>query len=573
MTLPEEIDLVIRSALVYDGKGAAGRMADLGVSGDRIASIEEPGHGPSGSEEIDASGFIVTPGFIDTHSHLDGAVVWESRLEPNSGHGITTTIIGNCGVGFAPCSQKNRDFTIDLMEGVEDIPRPVLEAGLQWTWESYPEYLSVLEGLGWDMDVASLLPHSCLRVEAMGVERAIDGSAASVEELDRMRDIAAEALAAGAAGIASTRLVGQTTRDGRPAPSRFATRDEFEVLADAIADAGHGVLQIAPEFNRYPDAVDELKMVLDVARETGAPVTYSLKQTTGHPDGWRELLALTAAAIDEGVRVHPQVLARPTGAIFGLETSRHRFTSCPSYKAIRDLPLADRVARMRKPEVRQAILEEAASNAERFAFQLPFLFAVGDEIDYEPDPSTSVLARAERTGIAPAKIIYDHYLSNGGTGTFLWATGNYAEGNLDFAREMLLFDSSIPGLGDAGAHCSVVCDASATTTTMSYWTRDRVRGERLPLELVVQRLTGAAAAAFGLDDRGTVDVGRRADLNLIDMERLGVDAPRMTHALPTSGARLVQDAHGYVATLVAGQAVVRDDSDTGARPGRLIRSR
>jgi len=565
-------DIVIRNGTVFDGTGAPGQPLDIAVAAGLITAIENPGHIPAGREEMDANGRVVTPGFIDTHSHLDGSVVWESRLEPNSGHGITTTVMGNCGVGFAPCRPEHRDFTVALMEGVEDIPRAVLEAGLPWTWESYPEYLAVLDGLGWDMDVAGLLPHSCLRVEAMGVDRALDGSAATAADLDTMAGLARDALAAGAIGIASTRLIGQKTRDGRPAPSRFATRDEFRVLADAIADAGHGVLQIAPEFNRYPDALDELTMVLDVARETGAPVTYSLKQTTGHPQGWRELLAVTRSAIDDGVRVHPQVLARPTGAIIGLETSRNRFTSCPSYKAIRELPLAGRVTEMRKPDTRQAILEEAAANRERFEFQLPLLFPIGADIDYEPLQSTSVQHRAEQTGVSSEEIIYDHYLSDDGTGSFLWATGNYAEGNLDFAREMMLFDSSIPGLGDAGAHCSVVCDASVTTTTMAYWTRSRERGERLPLELVVHKLTGAAAAAFGLDDRGIIEVGRRADLNIIDMDRLSVDPPRMTHGLPANGARLVQDAHGYNATLVAGVATIIDDGDSGNRPGRLIRS-
>ncbi len=565
-------DLVIRNGTVYDGSGAPGAPLDVAVTAGRISAIEAPGVIPPALQEMDAEGRVVTPGFIDTHSHLDGAVVWESRLEPNSGHGITTTVMGNCGVGFAPCTPEHRDFTVALMEGVEDIPKAVLDAGLPWTWETYPEYLAVLDGLGWDMDVAGLLPHSCLRVEAMGVERAIDGSAATAADLDTMAGLARDALAAGAIGIASTRLVGQTTRDGRPAPSRFATQDEFRVLADAIAEAGHGVLQIAPEFNRYPDALDELTMVLDVARDTGAPVTYSLKQTTGHPQGWRQLLEVTQAAIDDGVRVHPQVLARPTGAIIGIETSRNRFTSCPTYKAIRDLPLDERVARMREPDTRRAILDEAAANRERFEFQLPLLFPVGTGIDYEPLSSASVQTMADESGVPSEEIIYDHYLSGDGTGSFLWATGNYAEGNLDFAREMMLFEAAIPGLGDAGAHCSIICDASATTTTLAYWTRDRERGDRLPLEHVVHKLTGASAAAFGLDDRGLIEVGRRADLNIIDMERLAVDPPRMTHGLPTDGARLVQDAHGYDATLVAGRPTILADADTGERPGRLVRS-
>ena len=289
--ISDQPTLVIRHGLVHDGTGGEPVRADVAISGASITAVAAPGTLPAAPDEIDATGRIVTPGFVDTHSHLDGAVVWESRLTPNSGHGITTTVMGNCGVGFAPCRPDHRDFTIDLMEGVEDIPRDVLEAGLTWTWESYPEYLDALASNRYDMDVFSLLPHSCLRVEAMGVERAIDGSTASAAELATMSQLAVAALRAGAVGIASTRLVGQQTRDGRPAPSRFADQDELQTLADAIATAGHGVLQIAPEFNRYPDAVDELTMVIAAAERADIPLTYSLKQTNGHPQGWRQLLS------------------------------------------------------------------------------------------------------------------------------------------------------------------------------------------------------------------------------------------------------------------------------------------
>ena len=570
--ISDQPTLVIRHGLVHDGTGGEPVRADVAISGASITAVAAPGTLPAAPDEIDATGRIVTPGFVDTHSHLDGAVVWESRLTPNSGHGITTTVMGNCGVGFAPCRPDHRDFTIDLMEGVEDIPRDVLEAGLTWTWESYPEYLDALASNRYDMDVFSLLPHSCLRVEAMGVERAIDGSTASAAELATMSELAVAALRAGAVGIASTRLVGQQTRDGRPAPSRFADQDELQTLADAIATAGHGVLQIAPEFNRYPDAVDELTMVIAAAERADIPLTYSLKQTNGHPQGWRQLLQLAADAIERGVRVHPQVLARPTGAVLGLEASRHRFSGTPTYKTIRDLPFDDIVDEMRKPDVRAAILDESDANADRFEAMVPLLFPIVDDVDYEPELTTSVAAVAERTGRRPAELIYDHYLTQDGRGKFLWATGNYAEGNLDFAREMMAFDGAIPGLGDAGAHCSVICDASATTTTLSYWTRDRSRGERLPLPLVIKRFTADAADAFGMHDRGRIEPGRRADINVIDIERLDVSPPRTTDDLPAGGRRLVQDARGYDATVVGGEVVVRDDTDTGARPGVVQRS-
>jgi N-acyl-D-aspartate/D-glutamate deacylase len=566
------IDHVIRNGTVVDGTGAAPRVADVGIEGERITAVEPPGRIPPAPEETDARDRVVTPGFIDPHSHLDGSVVWESRLTPASGHGITSTVIGNCGVGFAPCRAEHRDFTMDLMEGIEDIPRSVLDAGLPWTWASYPDYLGVLAGRHYDMDVAGLVPHSCVRVDAMGVVRATDGSAATASERRTMHQRASEALEAGAVGIGSTRLVGQQTRDGRPAPSRFADREELMALARAISAAGHGVLQIAPEFNRFPLAVEELGMIIGIAEETGVPVTYTLKQTTGHPDGWRELLDLTAAAVERGVRIHPQVLARPTGVIVTLESSRHRFATTPTFRGLADRPLDQVVEAMDRPEVRAAVLAEAVADRDRFERLLPQMFPIGAEIDYEPDADRSVAALARGSEAAAEELIYDHLLSGDGTGALLVASGNYAEGNLDFAREMLLFPTAVPGLGDAGAHCSVMCDASATTTLLSYWTRDRARGERLALPWVIKKMTADLADLFGLADRGRIEPGYRADVNVIDVARLGVGVPRGVHDLPAGGRRMVQDATGYDATIVAGRVVVRHDDDTGARPGAVIRA-
>ncbi len=561
-------DLVLRGGTVVDGTGSAPFPADVAVVDGQIAAV-----GPSlapGARELDATGLIVTPGFVDGHSHLDGAVTWEQRLHPCSGHGITATVMGNCGVGFAPCRPEHRDVVIDLMEGVEDIDRPVLEAGLPWTWASYPEYLDVVAGRSFDLHVAGLLPHSNLRIEVMG-ERALTGEPPTAQDLAAMTTIARDALLAGAVGIGTSKVQGQRTRDGRPSPCRFATEAEYLALATALAEVGRGVLQIAPEFNRFPDVLDELAAVIRVARETAVTVTFSLKQTNGDAQGWRQLLALSDAARAEGVKIHPQVLARPTGVVAGWESTSNRFSRCPTYRQVAPLPLDERVEQLRRPEVRAAILTEAAASAATFERALRTTFPLGDEPDYEPPPERSIAAEAARRGIDPAELLYDAYLARDGRGTVLVASGNYAEGNLDFARELLLADGAICGLGDGGAHSSMICDASATTSTIAYWTRDRGRNGRIPLELAVRRLSADVADVFGLADRGRIAVGAAADLNVIDLDRLSLRPPRMTYDLPGGGRRLVQDAVGYVATFVDGVQVVGRDRWTGALPGRLLR--
>lgn len=560
-------DMVVRGGSVVDGTGSEPRRFDVGVVGDTIAAVE-PALGP-GSVEIDAEGLLVTPGFIDAHSHLDGSVTWESRMAPNSGHGITTSVMGNCGVGFAPCRPEHRAFTIDLMEGVEDIPGDVLRQGLPWAWESYPEYRAFLSERSFDMNIAGLVPHSSLRVDAMGVERALSGESATVAELALMQEVAAEALSSGAIGIGSTQLHGQKTLDGRPSPSRFADEREYLALAETLVGAGRGVLQIAPEFNQFPGALDELAMIIRVAESTGIRVTYTLKQTNAHPDGWRQLLGLTEDANQRGIDIRPQVLGRPTGAISGWESTRHRFTRCPSYLELEALPLDERFLELSRPEIREAILTEATAT-DPYKKLVHLMFPIVGRPDYEPLLSDSISAQAESSGMEPAQLIYDAYMADSGRGTILVTSGNYAEGNLDHAHEMLSYEHAVPGLGDAGAHCSVICDASATTSTLAYWTRDRVRGERFSVPFIVKRLTADPADLFGFDDRGRISVGAKADLNVIDYERLSLEPPRMTYDLPGGGKRLVQDANGYVATLVNGVVVRRHDDPTEALPGRLI---
>ena len=560
-------DLLIRQGRIVDGSGDEPRVADVAVQDGKIAAIGSLADSVA-VEELDAEGLLVTPGFVDVHSHLDGNVTWEQQLKPNSGHGITTTVMGNCGVGFAPCRPQDRAFVVALMEGVEDIPAEQLNAGLPWTWQSFPEYLDTLRGRRYDMNVASLLPHSCLRVFVMG-ERAIEGQPATKSDIDAMARITDEALRAGAVGLGSTRLHGQKTRAGIPAPSQHAALDEYAAIGEVLAAHGR-ILQIAPEFNQYPLADEEIAMAIEVARLTGCTLTYSLKQTNGNPNGWRGLMRQTQRANEEGVKVFPQVLGRPTGAIITWEAVNHPFSRCPSYVEIAELPVDARLAELSQLSRRTAIVAEAEDEPGGFGRFYPRLFAMGQRMDYEPQARDSVVPAAERAGQSTAEFMYDALMANEGRGVLLLASGNYAEYSLDPMLDMINFDRSVLGLGDGGAHSSVICDASATTTMLTYWTRDRTRGERLPLPKVIRKLTAEPAGLYGFENRGRLQVGAHADINVIDYDRLNVGMPEMHYDLPAGGKRLVQPTEGYVATFVGGVKVHGDVGSTGATPGRLI---
>ena len=560
-------DLVIRNGQVLDGSGGDARKVDIAVRDGRIAALGKLGNVDS-AEVLHADDLLVTPGFVDIHSHLDGNVTWEQQLKPNSGHGITATVMGNCGVGFAPCLPEHREFIVALMEGVEDIPAAQLNAGLPWTWESFPQYLATLRGRSFDMNVAALLPHSCLRVYVMG-ERAINGEAASKQDIDAMARITDDALAAGAVGLGSTRLHGQKTRAGVPAPSQHAALEEYSALGEVLAAHGR-ILQIAPEFNEYPLADEEIAMAIAVARQTGCTLTYSLKQTNSDPQGWRGLMARTQQANAEGVNVFPQVLGRPTGAIITWEAVNHPFSRCPSYREIADMPIDERLSELGNTVRRAAIIAEAESNPGGFGRLYPRLFAMGASMDYEPREEDAVIPAAERAGQSTAAYMYGALMANAGRGVLLLASGNYAEYSLDPMLEMMQSDRSVLGLGDGGAHSSVICDASATTTMLTYWTRDRERGERLSLPEVIRKLTSEPAALYGFQNRGTLQVGAHADINVIDYERLDVGMPQMHYDLPAGGKRLVQPTSGYVATFVSGVKVHEDGRFTGATPGKLI---
>jgi N-acyl-D-aspartate/D-glutamate deacylase len=566
----EKADLVVRNGLIVDGTGSEPFEADVAVQAGRITAIGKLS--ARGIEEIDARGKIVTPGFIDLHTHLDGHVTWESMLYPVTGHGVTTVVTGNCGVGFAPVRPDDHEKLIRLMETVEDIRFEDLSKGLPWNWSSFPEYLDALERREYNMDVGTLLPHSTLRAFVMGNRSLSDK--ASDADLASMADLAYAAVQAGALGFGTSTLRDQRTSDGRHIPSVLADEREFLAIARGMANAGCGVVQAAVEFNQFPLACDELEMLARVGAQSGRPVLFSLKQTNSHPDGWRDLLAISDRANADGTAMHPQVLGRPTGAIMGLQTTSHPFSRCPSFAPLLGLSVEQKVAALRSPYLRARLIREAEvemlKRPERVrGYKL--IFPLNDPPNYEPEECDNVEAIAQSRGIPTVEFVYNLLLEKNGKQLLLLAGGNFANYSLEPAREMLENPYSVPGLGDAGAHSGIICDSSISTYMLSYWSRDRTRGPKLALRQVVKQLSGDSAKVIGLTDRGFLAPGYKADLNVIDYDRIELGAPRATHDLPAGGTRLVQDARGYCATIVNGEVVHRNDRPTGVLSGRLVR--
>jgi N-acyl-D-aspartate/D-glutamate deacylase len=562
-------DLVIRGGTVVDGTGAAPFEADVGVKDGRIATVGQVGGG--GVEEIDARGQIVIPGFVDIHTHYDGQATWDERLQPSSWHGVTSIVMGNCGVGFAPCKPDDHDRLIRLMEGVEDIPFPVLSDGLPWTWESYPDYLDALAARRFDVDVASQLPHAALRVYVMG-QRGVDREPATEADVNAMAALAKRAMEAGAIGFGTSRTLNHRSSDGSPIPTLTAGEDELTGIAMGMAAAGRGVLQFVSDF---VDAEAEFAMLRRIVERSGRPLSFSLVQSPRSPDQYMFLVDKLAEANAAGLPMRAQVATRPVGILFGLELTLNPFSHHESYKAIRDLPLANRVARLRDPEFRARLMAEETQAQRGFAGSQPRawdkMFLMGEEPDYEPTADTTVAAIAARTGRTPEDVALDQMLENGGRGMLYLPFLNYAHGSLDPAYEMLQSPYVVPGLSDGGAHVGMICDGSFPTTNLVHWTRDRTRGPKIPLAAMVKAQCRDTAETVGLYDRGLVAPGYRADLNVIDYGRLKLKAPQVAHDLPAGGRRLIQRAEGYVATIVAGAVTYRDGEPTGALPGRLLR--
>ena len=575
-------DLKISGGLLVDGTGDPPLSADVAVVGDTIVAVgpDLPGEA---ARTVDAAGQIVTPGFVDVHTHYDGQVTWDDLLEPSSGHGVTTVVMGNCGVGFAPVRPGTEEWLIQLMEGVEDIPGAALSEGIAWGWESFGEYLDALDDRRWAIDVGAQVPHGAVRAYVMG-ERGARNEPAGPEEIAQMERIVADAVSAGALGVTTSRTLAHQAMDGEPVPGTFAAEDELFGLGRGLRDGGGGVFELAPAGVVGEDVVkprSEVEWMRRLSAETGQPVTFALLQVTAAPDLWRELMDVSVQAAEEGADLYPQVAGRPFGLLVGWQTN-HPFIMRPSYRAIEHLDIAERIERLRDPVVRFSILSEANGArrggmeervADFVAQMLDRLYVLGDPPDYEPTPDRSISAIAASAGVDPSEAAYDAFCAEDGRALLMVPMFNYVDGSHDAIREQLTHPRAVVGLADGGAHCGLICDASMPTTMISHWTRDRSRGEQLPLEWVVRKQTQDTAALFGLDDRGVVAPGKRADLNVIDHGAIRLRTPRLVHDLPAGGRRLLQHADGYTATIVAGEQTRDHGTDTGARPGRLVRGR
>lgn len=563
-------DLVIRNGLIHDGTGAAPFVADVGVVGGKIATVGP--NLPAGGEEIDAGGKIVTPGFVDIHTHYDGQAVWDSHLAPSAWHGVTTAVMGNCGVGFAPVKPKDRDKLIELMEGVEDIPGPALHEGLDFRWESFAEYLDVLAAKPRDIDICAQLPHAALRVYVMG-ERALALENANDQDIAAMRRLAEEAMRAGAFGFTTSRTISHKTLAGDPTPSLRAQEDELVGIALGIRDAGSGMIEMVSDWNT-PDVETEFAMVRRIVAASGRPLVFSLGQRHDRPEAYKKLLAFSDQAASEGLNIRPVFPPRPIGILFGLLGSQNPFTGTPTYKSIAHLPADQRAARMREPAVRAAILGEDPYEGSNFPLirRLSYerMFPFGEPLNYEPAQAQSITAIAAREGRTAAEVAYDMLTADEGRNFIFAPLVNFADYTLDACHEMLSHRNAIMGLSDGGAHVGFISDGSFPTFLLTYWGRDRSRG-RFPLPELVRRLTSDTARAVGLHDRGVVAPGMLADLNVIAFDRLALERPAMRFDLPAGGRRLLQPARGYVATVKRGKVTYRDGVATGALPGGLVR--
>ena len=574
-------DLVITGGKVVDGTGSTPFQADIAINDGVIVNVGES-LDTEGAHVIDADDKIVTPGFVDIHTHYDGQATWDGLLEPSSGHGVTTVVMGNCGVGFAPVKPGQEEWLIQLMEGVEDIPGTALAEGMEWGWETFPEYLDILDQKDFSIDIGTQVAHGAIRSYVMG-ERGSNNEPANPQDIAEMRSLVQEAIEAGALGVSTSRVLGHRAMNGEPVPGTFAAEDELYGLGQALKDAGSGVFELAPAGADGQDLIkapDEMKWMRKLSATIDRPVTFALLQNETEPHLWEQLLAESLEATKQGSQCFPQVAGRPFGLLIGLQT-HHAFAKRPSFIEIADLPHADLVSKLQQNSVRDAILNEVDEPVNpdiifdgmtrMVQSMLHRLYPLGEIPDYEPDPSRSFVEIAKSNNATPEEVLYDYMLKDEGHAMGMMPIFNYVDGNHDVIREMLLHPQAVSGLSDGGAHCGMICDASIPTFMLSHWTRDRTRGEKLPLEWIIKKQTLDTASLYGLSDRGSLKVGKRADLNVIDYEALTLHGPKMAHDLPAGGRRLLQEATGYDYTIVAGQITRDHGKDTGKRPGHLIR--
>ena len=568
-------DIVIRGGRIVDGTGAPASHGDVAIDGDRIVQVG--GKAGPGRREVNADGRIVTPGWVDVHTHYDGQATWDPVLAPSSWHGATTIVFGNCGVGFAPVRRQHHKALIDLMEGVEDIPGVTLTEGLAWDWESFPDYLDALARLPRTIDVAAQLAHHPLRVYVMG-ERAIARKQATAGDIETMARLTEEALRAGAVGFTTSRTDQHKTLAGDLVPGRYAEHEELLAIGRAMGRAGRGAFGMLSDFE---DEAAEFGWMRQVARDSGRPVWFLLTDRSYDPERWRRLMAGVRAARSDNLPLSAQVAGRPVGLTLGLGTSLNPFALREAFAAAAALPLPEMLARLRDPEMRRTILAQEASPrllevlpplSRQIATRWDRMYLLGDPPDYEPPPESSIAAMAGRAGVTPAEFCYDYLVGGDGARMVYFPVTNYVHGDLEVVRELIEDPHTLLGLSDGGAHCGVICDASLATTMLCHWVRDRTRGPRLPLEYVVKAQTSETADFFGFRDRGRLQPGLKADVNVIDFDGLRLHAPQMIFDLPAGGRRLVQHVDGYDMTICSGTPIFEKGEETGARPGTLVRS-
>ena len=562
-------DVIIRNGLVYDGCGGQPFEVDIGVRDGVISHIGKIDG--KGASEIDARGQIVTPGFVDIHTHYDGQAAWGDTLDPSSLHGVTTAVMGNCGVGFAPCHEQDHDRLIRLMEGVEDIPFPVLAEGLPWQWESFADYLDFLSPRRFDIDLAAQVPHAAMRVYVMG-KRGVNREDATDEDISQMAEIAHDAVLAGALGFSTSRTLNHRSADGSPTPTLTASEKELQGIAMGLKRAGRGTLQFVSDFD---DMHAEMAMLRRLVETSGRPLSVSIAQADSKPTLWRHLTDWLEQGEADGLPLRGQVGPRPVGVLLGLELTLNPFSGHPSYLKIAHLPIEEKLAALRDTDFRAQLLSEEPGSDNPFvrALLASFgkIFVLGDPPDYEPDAEKTVAAIARHKGVSEVEVALDLMLQNDGRGVLYFPFLNFADGNLDSTRVMLQSPATLPGLSDGGAHVGMICDGSFPTSLLTHWGRDRLRGPGLPLELLISKQSRDTAHWVGLHDRGVLKPGYRADINVIDFDKLQLHLPEINYDLPSGGRRLMQRASGYTATLVAGQVIYRDGTPTGAKPGKLVR--